>query len=81
MKRNTVYDLEQSVEVKFTWANIVNKVALRRMDTLIRHVDRPAKHHGLLLVLGFWFSFFNVYNKVLVWFSLYNLKAKTKTEK
>ena len=29
-------------------ANIVNKAALRRMDTLIRHVDRPAKHDSLL---------------------------------
>ena len=49
---------------KFTWANIVNKAALRRMDTLICHIDRPAKHDGLLCrfcFCFFWFSFFNVY--------------------
>ena len=41
------------MEVKFenfAWANMVNKAALRRMDTLIRHIDPPAKHDGLLCV-------------------------------
>ena len=40
-----------------------NKAALRRMDTLIRPIDPPAKHDGLLC--RFWFLvfvFFNVYN-------------------
>ena len=58
----------------FSWAkpNIVNKAALRRRDTLVRHIDPPAKHDGLLcrlclasfwfLFLVFWFSVFNVYN-------------------
>ena len=34
----------------FSWAkpNIVNKAALRRRDTLVRHIDPPAKHDGLL---------------------------------
>ena len=63
------------MEVKlenFAWANIVNKTALRRMDTLIRHIDPPAKHDALrcrfwvwrlfLLFSVFRFSSFNVYN-------------------
>ena len=53
------------MEVKFenfAWANMINKAALRRMDTLIRHIDPPAKHDGLLCRFWFLFSFFNVYN-------------------
>ena len=59
LKRNTVYDSEQSMEVKFenfAWTNMVNKAALRWMDTLIRHIDPPAKHDGLLC--RFWFFVF-----------------------
>ena len=75
------------MEVKFenfAWTNMVNKAALRWMDTLIRHIDRPAKHDGLLCrfwFLVFWFSFFLMFIiKFWFWFSLHNLKAKTKTE-
>ena len=74
---------------KFTWANIVNKAALRRIcriDTLIRNIDLPAKHDGLLCRFWFWFDFYYIGFRFLMfiirfWFSLYNLKAKTKTGK
>ena len=46
------------MEVKFenfASTNMVNKAALRWMDTLIRHIDPPAKHDGLRC--RFWFGF------------------------
>ena len=52
---------------KFTWANIVNEAALRRMDTLIRHIDRPAKHESLLCRFRFWFWFVFL----VFWFSFF----------
>ena len=35
-----------------------NKAALRRMNTLIRHIDPPAKHYGLRCQFRFQFWFY-----------------------
>ena len=77
------------MEVKlenFAWANIVNKTALRRMDTLIRHIDPPAKHDALRCRFWVWVCFFRFSGFRLLmfiirfwfWFSPYNLKVKQK---
>ena len=46
--------------------HFVKKAVLRRMDTLIRHIDPPAKLSVLVLVLVFLVFVFKCYNKVLV---------------